>query len=459
MPTSMIQDVLWPDAVSDPVWDPLSERPLQYLGSKARVAGAIEGVIHDLIGESGGVADLFAGSGVVAHALAMRRPVAATDIQEYSRVLTSALVRGNEDGSRLHDMLRSARERYEEMRRPDVRDLIEFERRKIAEAHASPEAARDLSRLLDRPPVTVDGLAGDVRHTAQTAVIDVLETLPRDPGSAMTRYYGGIYFSFDQALVLDSMAAAARASRVSRDLRVAAVISMASEFVASVGGHFAQPLRLTDDAGNPKVGVLGALVAARRKDPWQAAEAWLSKYATLQRSTSEHWIERLDYGEALGRLPQFVKLVYADPPYTRDHYSRFYHVLETIAIGDEPGVTPVRSQGGTRLSRGGYRAVRHQSPFSIRSKARLAFASMFGITSSRGLPIVVSYSPSTFGTIARPAPRVVTVEEVVKEADVFYRDVRVVSIGNVAHSKFNQRDRNAAVEPVAEVLVVAVRPR
>ena len=30
------------------------------------------------------------------------------------------------------------------------------------------------------------------------------------------------------------------------------------------------------------------------------------------------------------------EFVYADPPYTRDHYSRFYHVLETLALRDDP---------------------------------------------------------------------------------------------------------------------------
>jgi len=31
--------------------------------------------------------------------------------------------------------------------------------------------------------------------------------------------------------------------------------------------------------------------------------------------------------------------IYADPSYTRDHYSRSHHILETIALGDLPGIS------------------------------------------------------------------------------------------------------------------------
>jgi adenine-specific DNA methylase len=70
----------------------LPVRPIQYLGSKVRLLDAI-GAAIDRVDPAGGPAiDLFSGSGVVAARLAARRPVTAVDIQEYSRVLCSALL-------------------------------------------------------------------------------------------------------------------------------------------------------------------------------------------------------------------------------------------------------------------------------------------------------------------------------------------------------------------------------
>jgi adenine-specific DNA-methyltransferase len=34
-------------------------------------------------------------------------------------------------------------------------------------------------------------------------------------------------------------------------------------------------------------------------------------------------------------------LVYLDPPYTKRHYASYYHILETVALGDEPEVEGV----------------------------------------------------------------------------------------------------------------------
>ena len=67
--------------------------------------------------------------------------------------------------------------------------------------------------------------------------------------------------------------------------------------------------------------------------------------------------------------------MYADPPYTRDHYSRYYHVLETMSLRDNPEVsmTMIRAGGSPRVSRGVYRADRYQSPFCIKSQAAGAF--------------------------------------------------------------------------------------
>jgi adenine-specific DNA-methyltransferase len=74
--------------------------------------------------------------------------------------------------------------------------------------------------------------------------------------------------------------------------------------------------------------------------------------------------------------------VYFDPPYTTAQYSRYYHLLETVVLNDEPEV----------LHKAKYRNDRHQSNFCSSSKAASTFGEFFEKISDRGWNLVVSYS-------------------------------------------------------------------
>ena len=71
---------------------PICWRPIHYLGSKLRLAESIRDHLSELDPSGGPVCDLFAGSGTVSLALSCDRNVVAADIQEYSRVLCTALL-------------------------------------------------------------------------------------------------------------------------------------------------------------------------------------------------------------------------------------------------------------------------------------------------------------------------------------------------------------------------------
>ena len=67
-------------------------RPIHYLGSKLRLVDFINGAVDAVDSTDGFVCDLFAGTGTVAKYLSYTRPVISVDVQEYSRVLCSALL-------------------------------------------------------------------------------------------------------------------------------------------------------------------------------------------------------------------------------------------------------------------------------------------------------------------------------------------------------------------------------
>ena len=66
-------------------------RPIHYLGSKLRLTDEICHLLDGLA--EGPVCDLFAGSGTVSLALSRGRDVLAADIQEYSRVICTAILK------------------------------------------------------------------------------------------------------------------------------------------------------------------------------------------------------------------------------------------------------------------------------------------------------------------------------------------------------------------------------
>ena len=74
-------------------------------------------------------------------------------------------------------------------------------------------------------------------------------------------------------------------------------------------------------------------------------------------------------------------VAYFDPPYTKRQYAAYYHILETITIGDEPEV-----HGITRL-----RPWKHlASPFCYKQKAQAALLQL--VEQTRANRILLSYS-------------------------------------------------------------------
>ena len=146
------------------------------------------------------------------------------------------------------------------------------------------------------------------------------------------RHFGGQYFSYAQAVELDAIADLARDSRSS--VLLAATLSTASHLVNSIGKQFAQPIRPRDKSGAPKRHVVKKIIGERGLSARSVFMGYLRQYEGLTVTRRDHVAVRADFREALVKPALKPSVVYADPPYTRDHYSRFYHSLETIALED-----------------------------------------------------------------------------------------------------------------------------
>jgi adenine-specific DNA-methyltransferase len=434
-------------------------RPIHYLGSKLRLASAIADALDSADATRGTVLDLFAGSGTTALALAGHRRVIASDIQEYSRVICSALLASRSADSDIVSTfaarLQAGSPRLDALRQA-VEPLVQFERDALhAAKHGETDAiclVLEHGSILAAERGVASGSSELQSRLKEVAKRMKLAGLAGSPLATTVRYFGGAYFSYAQAVELDCLAALAYEAMPSAltDVFTAALLSTASDTVNTVGKQFAQPIRPRNKQGVVKQHLLAKIDRDRHLDVRTKYMTWLQRYALHRTRGTGHVVARADYREALTQFAGQYSVVYADPPYTRDHYSRFYHVLETMARRDNPSIARSPGSSDDELSRGLYRDDRHQSPFCIRSQAPGAFRDLFRLASQTGAQMVVSYSPFQSGA----HPRLMQIDALLSLARDFYKSVELESVDGVSHSKLNHSSLNFDMPPEAEVLIV-----
>lgn len=405
-------------------------RPIHYLGSKLRLTELICGLIDELA--DGPVCDLFAGSGTVSLALSRSRDVLAADIQEYSRVICTAILKPSPISDQdVTDLLQRA-ERRQRKAEACLEPLLEYEQQAIDRSDSQPELLCD---LVEHGSL----ISGEATGPLAKAMKATKSRLEHANSSLMaTRYFGGLYFSFQQAAFIDGILEEGEG-----EMYLAALLSTASEIVNSVGKQFAQPMRPRRKDGTIKSHLIRSMCRDRCRDASSVFAGWLACYRSITQDRP-HRVVRGDYRQVLAEQRD-VAVIYADPPYTRDHYSRFYHVLETLCLRDCPDVSRTFLTGPT--SRGLYRTSRHQSPFCIKSQAPGAFEELFA--GAKRLPLLLSYSPF----VKHGHPRMMTVDAIAELAKQHYRHVKIVP-ARLVHSKLNKTDLHRDASDEAEVFLV-----
>lgn len=428
-------------------------RPIHYLGSKLRVLAAIEQAVDEVDPSGGPVCDLFSGSATVSRYLSQRRQVVAVDIQEYARTLAEAVLNGDtsvsvkqverelDEYTRLHSLQLSVE---------PLATLEALVAQRAEQGRLDPLCG--LLELGSLAGLTPDNMPSDAKLCdAIRTTLGQLDALGL-PGSdtVCIRHFGGSYFSYAQAAELDALACFAR--KKNSPFLLAAALSTASYLVNSIGKQFAQPIRPRDKFGLPKRHVVKKIVTERALSARKIFLGYLQSYEDLAFTRRDHVAVRSDFRDALASPALRPSVVYADPPYTRDHYSRFYHTLETLALGDDPTITRSNLGGGLAESRGSYRSGRHQSPFCIKSEAPGAFSALFAGVAALKAPLVLSYSGYDPTKGARP--RVMALDDVVMLAREHFSNVRVDVLDSIEHMKLNTVSLNKGSKTTTEVLLI-----
>jgi adenine-specific DNA methylase len=246
--------------------------------------------------------------------------------------------------------------------------------------------------------------------------------------SYLTRAYGGHYFSPKQALDLDALRASLPTEKHARNAALAALISAASQ-CAGAPGHTAQPFQPTRNAAK-------FLFEAWHRDVREHAKSALKNISSRHARRAGR-ATRSD-AQLLAKELGKNDLAFIDPPYSGVHYSRFYHVLESVARGYCENVSGIGRYPDP--------SERPKSDFSIKSKSKAALDELFSTLSRNRVRTIVTYpaektSNGLSGTI---------VQRVAKK---YFEATKTIVNGRFSTLGGNLTNRKARI-PAYEVILV-----
>lgn len=353
---------------------------MQYLGGKGRIADWVLQAAQSEFMDAERFVDLFAGTGVVS--LKAQRAgfrVLANDLQPYSATVLRSLLRDSRHGLlRLADEIEELLD-YDRLLaggREDSRVLLEKEQEHFAQSESPTwdwESYADFCEATE----LIDGGRDSV-----------IELRKRNRYNLFVKYYANTYFGVRQCLELDLLREFAKTldAVMSNHLLASAVATMTHAVSSTT--HLAQYLRPTTQKRAEHLirrrqqGIIVGVADRLRKlgatsDPDEPAVVMCTDFRVAMQDP------------AVG--PRTI--VYADPPYFKEHYSRYYHVLDTFVLYDFPTLTYNSRIGATTIGR--YRDGRLQSDFGKRSAVGPAFRELLEHVKSRGAKLAISYAETS----------------------------------------------------------------
>lgn len=377
---------------------------MKYMGSKrAMLANGLGKILRAEAATSSRFVDLFVGSGAVAWYVAENTecPVLGADLQLFAVSLAGAVVSRKQTvkpESVWHEWFLCAKERNQ--RRQIFREAERFQSAKWTSARRRSVArAREICEGSDLP---------------------------------ITGAYGGYYFSPKQALVFDALRSTLPTDPNGRAIALAALISAASQCAASPG-HTAQPFQPTRKGAR-------FLFEAWRRDVYshvQSAVEWICP--RVARSVGCAVVS--DAETVAGRLEK-GDMAFLDPPYSGVHYSRFYHVLETVARG-----TMSEVEGAGRYPPPDERP---KSDFSIRSKSADALERLLAKLAKREVRTILTFPKEETSNGLSGS----TVERIARK---YFKASKIVVNGRFSTLGGNSENRKARI-PAYEI-ILTLRPR
>lgn len=376
---------------------------MKFMGSKrSMLTNGLGETIAREVKDSSRFVDLFTGSGAVAWHVAQKYQVCviASDLQQFSVNLAAAVLTRTQPSDQGW-----------------IAKWIERATNSVEKNKSFPAAVAIQERLSS--------------HSIRLVSRDAQALCEGPDGGPMFAAYGGYYFSPLQALFLDSLRSSLPKSEEHAAVAVGALIQTASRCSASPG-HTAQPFKPNESAGPYVVESWSRNVP---KLVEEAARTLTAMHARVKGATTQG-----DAGD-IARTLQDGDLVFVDPPYSGVHYSRFYHVLETLARGLR---TEVSGTGRYPPAQS-----RPRSDYSISTKSEEALEDLFEGLADAGCSVIVTFP-------AGETSNGLSGDTVTEIADQFFRikSAKVSSTFSTLGGNLSNRDARQSTEE----LILTLRP-
>ena len=369
---------------------------LQYMGSKARIISHIcDPIIKNESIET--VVDLFAGTGSVGYALKSYKSVISNDIEYYAYIINQAILNGCSFSEADEAVFWMAVEQQYVLLQGKVSTALSAEK-----SFFDDEVDYKLYQsFCEKTPSVFETQSDDFRMEDLAELVSHVT-----PGDKPTldlpclflTYFANAYFGIAQCCQIDALRSIIEQVKdeYTKNILLTVLMSVMSA-AASTTTHFAQFLKVKSKS------TCNNLLAKRKINIIEECKALLKEYREAglcdKKECTRFDCYNLDFAECLDSIVLDNRtLVYADPPYFKEHYSRYYHVLNTLCLYDYPAMA-VNPQ--TReLSIGRYREDRHVSDFGKKAKALGAFETLITKCATAGAWLMMSYSDNSIVDIA-----------------------------------------------------------
>jgi adenine-specific DNA methylase len=432
-------------------------RPIQYLGSKLKLLRNIETHVENIV--SGDVlCDLFCGSGVVSNYMSHKYKMIACDVQEYSSNIVKSLLSSTELPENWLDELNGYVANKFDNLSPEITELLHYEEEALRLAQIGEhDLLINFSQNSSLYINMINPVQLDHRDNKLHELISQIVTEKGLEKNQIFLLYGSIYFSYRQSLTIDFIRQYVKQSELKEDqsgLIISSLLSSSSDIVNTVGKQFAQPMKMIDKSGKLKKLQLTRTVQNKSFCVLDRLQVAVEKFKNSQNTKQEkkHEVYTQNIFEFLELYENKIDCFYADPPYTIDHYSRFYHVLETIAKYDNPELAVMNKKGNKEIMNGLYRVDRHQSDFCVPSLVKGAFEKLFAGCRKHDAPLILSYSP--YDNLNNERPRLMTQKELFDLALKYYSKVSIHKVEDHIHRKLHSNKNNVQDIKTSEIFMV-----
>lgn len=421
-------------------------RPIQYLGSKTRVVDTIVSECKKLYTSGEYVVDLFSGSSIVSQSLYKSgMHVIANDVMSFSSdIATCMLNQGKRETSvsLIESFIQSLGNLSSSDYSKSFADFVDSERLLLSDLNLG--GLKLLYESLSQ--VGNDNVPNNhIEYIRNHYGVSAINNIP-----LFANYYAGTYFGIKQSLDIDVLRNRIEQEwQISNDLWVyktllTALYNTCSVIVHSAGKHFAQPISIDED---DKTKITNVRLFENRS--YDVAEVFKSCVGSILKSTINIVSEDKSYSlnedictsEFKNAIAERkISVIYADPPYTAQQYSRFYHIPEVLHSYVYPKLQFFRG----KPTQGIYPDNKYKSPFCSKTKAKRAFESIFALTSGHRSHLIISYSESKKEKTGNE--RMVTMDDLYQLAEKYLPNYSI----NQLTFDFDYRQLNNKVRIVEE---------